>query len=36
MAATRFKTENHACRKLIGNGLSHRIPRFQRDDSRTR
>lgn len=31
MAATHFKTENNTYRKLIGNGLSYRIPRFQRD-----
>lgn len=33
MAATNFKTENNTFRKLIGNGLSYRIPRFQRDYS---
>jgi len=26
MAATNFKTENNTFRKLIGNGLSYRIP----------
>jgi hypothetical protein len=31
MAATNFKTENNTFRKLIGNGLTYRIPRFQRD-----
>ncbi len=35
MAATNFKTENNTFRKLIGNGLSYRIPRFQRDYSWT-
>ena len=35
MAATHFKTENNTLRKLIGNGLAYRIPRFQRDYSRT-
>lgn len=33
MAATDFKTENNTFRKLIGNGLTYRIPRFQRDYS---
>lgn len=33
MAATNFKTENNTFRKLIGNGLIYRIPRFQRDYS---
>lgn len=33
MAATNFKTENSTLRKLIGNGLTYRIPRFQRDYS---
>lgn len=33
MAATNFKTENNTYRKLIGNGLTYRIPRFQRDYS---
>ena len=33
MAATNFKTENNTFRKLTGNGLSYRIPRFQRDYS---
>jgi hypothetical protein len=33
MAATDFKTDNSTFRKLIGNGLSYRIPRFQRDYS---
>lgn len=33
MAATNFKTENNTLRKLIGNGLTYRIPRFQRDYS---
>ena len=35
MAATNFKTENNTFRKLIGNGLTDRIPRFQRDCSWT-
>lgn len=35
MAATNFKTENNTLRKLIGNGLTYRIPRFQRDYSWT-
>ncbi len=35
MSATNFKTENNTYRKLIGNGLSYRIPRFQRDYSWT-
>lgn len=35
MAATKFKTENITFRKLIGNGLTYRIPRFQRDYSWT-
>lgn len=33
MATTNFKTENNTFRKLIGNGLTYRIPRFQRDYS---
>lgn len=33
MAATNFKTENNTFRKLIGNGLTYHIPRFQRDYS---
>ncbi len=35
MAATNFKTENNTFRKLVANGLSYRIPRFQRDYSWT-
>jgi hypothetical protein len=35
MAATNFKTENNTLRKLIANGLTYRIPRFQRDYSWT-
>lgn len=31
MAATHFKTEHNTFRKLIGHGLTCRIPRFQRD-----
>jgi hypothetical protein len=31
MAASNFKTENNTFRKLLGNGLTYRIPRFQRD-----
>ncbi len=34
MASTNFKTENNTFRKLIGNGLTYRIPPFQRDYSR--
>ncbi len=30
MSATNFKTENNTYRKLIGNGLTYRIQRFQR------
>lgn len=33
MATTNFKTENNTYRKLIGNGLTYRIPPFQRDYS---
>jgi hypothetical protein len=33
MSATNFKTENNTYRKLIGNGLTYHIPRFQRDYS---
>jgi len=33
MVATNFKTENNTFRKLMGNGLTYRIPRFQRDYS---
>lgn len=33
MAATNFKTENNTYRKLLGTGLSYKIPRFQRDYS---
>jgi len=32
-ASTNFKTENNTFRKLMGNGLIYRIPRFQRDYS---
>jgi hypothetical protein len=35
MSATNFKTENNTYRKLIGNGLTYKIPRFQRDYSWT-
>jgi hypothetical protein len=35
MAGTNFKTENNTFRKLFGNGLVYRIPRFQRDYSWT-
>ena len=35
MTATNFKTENDTYRKLIGNGLTYHIPRFQRDYSWT-
>lgn len=33
MSVTNFKTENNTLRKLFGNGLYYRIPRFQRDYS---
>ena len=33
MSAANFKTENNTYRKLIGNGLTYSIPRFQRDYS---
>lgn len=33
MSATNFKTETDTYRKLIGNGLTYQIPRFQRDYS---
>lgn len=33
MSTTNFKTENNTYRKLIGNGLTYRVPRFQRDYS---
>lgn len=33
MANTNFQTENNTYRKLMGNGLVYRIPRFQRDYS---
>lgn len=33
MATTNFKTENNTFRKLMGNGLTYQIPRFQRDYS---
>ncbi len=35
MSATNFKTQNDTYRKLIGNGLTYQIPRFQRDYSWT-
>lgn len=35
MAATNFKSESNTYRKLFGNGLSYRIPRFQGDYSWT-
>ena len=35
MSVTNFKTENNTYRKLIGNGVTYRIPRFQRDYSWT-
>ncbi len=35
MSATNFNTKNDTYRKLIGNGLTYRIPRFQRDYSWT-
>lgn len=33
MAATSFNTENRTYRQLLGNGLTYRVPRFQRDYS---
>lgn len=33
MAATNFNTENRTYRQLLGNGLTYRVPRFQRDYS---
>lgn len=33
MAATNFNTHNDTYRKLMGNGLTYRVPRFQRDYS---
>lgn len=33
MAATNFNTENRTYRQLLGNGLTYRIPRYQRDYS---
>lgn len=33
MTATNFNTRNDTYRKLMGNGLSYRVPRFQRDYS---
>jgi hypothetical protein len=35
MSATNFNTKNDTFRKLMGNGLTSRIPRFQRDYSWT-
>jgi len=35
MSATHFKIENNTYRKLIGNGLTYKIPPFQRDYSGT-
>jgi hypothetical protein len=35
MSATNFNTSNYTYRKLMGNGLTYRIPRFQRDYSWT-
>jgi hypothetical protein len=29
MSATNFNTKNDTYRKLMGNGLTYRIPRFQ-------
>jgi hypothetical protein len=31
VAATNFNTENRTYRQLVGNGLTYRVPRFQRD-----
>ncbi|MGE0283963.1 MAG: DUF262 domain-containing protein, partial [Rhizobiaceae bacterium] len=33
MTATNFNTRNDTYRKLLGNGLTYRVPRFQRDYS---
>ena len=33
MSATNFNTKNDTFRKLLGNGLTYEIPRFQRDYS---
>ncbi len=33
MAVTNFNTENRTYRQLLGNGLTYRIPPFQRDYS---
>ena len=35
MATTNFQTENNTFNKLMGNGLTYRVPRFQRDYSWT-
>ncbi len=35
MSATNFNTKNDTFRKLMGNGLTYNIPRFQRDYSWT-
>ncbi len=35
MSATNFNTKNDTFRKLMGNGLTYRVPRFQRDYSWT-
>lgn len=35
MASTNFQTENNTFNKLMGNGLTYRVPRFQRDYSWT-
>jgi hypothetical protein len=35
MAVTNFNTSNQTFRKLVGNGLTYRVPRFQRDYSWT-
>jgi len=35
MSATNFDTKNATYRQLMGNGLTYRIPRFQRDYSWT-
>ncbi|MFM9067860.1 MAG: DUF262 domain-containing protein, partial [Planctomycetota bacterium] len=33
MPATNFNTENRTYRQLLGNGLTYRVPAFQRDYS---
>jgi uncharacterized protein with ParB-like and HNH nuclease domain len=35
MSAVNFNTSNQTLRQLLGNGLTYRVPRFQRDYSWT-